>query len=173
MVAVELAMLLGRDLGVGSVGEITERISAATPGFDVLAVGVAVRRDGAVVSTPATMPATPEVPVVPERNSYDFRLVLTRELYDGATGTANSPSLAALRRGPVVRLHPLDLDRVGVADGTMVKISNSQGSFVVRASADEYVLRGTARMAHNQGGVDPRDLVSAASVVSDIRVESL
>ena len=58
----------------------------------------------------------------PGRNSYDYRLVVSRKLYDRAVGTQMSRSLVNLAPGSAVHVHPLDLDSLGVSDGDDVKI---------------------------------------------------
>jgi anaerobic selenocysteine-containing dehydrogenase len=112
-------------------------------------------------------------PAEPTPNSYDYRLVVSRKLYDRAVGTANSPSLAALAVGGGAHIHPLDLDRVGVAEGTDVKIVGVRGSIVLPLVADEAVQRGTIWAPFNQDGADITDLVDADASVTDVRIERL
>jgi anaerobic selenocysteine-containing dehydrogenase len=109
----------------------------------------------------------------PPPNSYDYRVVVSRKLYDRAVGTTNSPSLAPLAAGPGAHIHPLDLDRVGVAEGTDVKLVGVRGSIVLPLVADEKVQRGTVWAAFNQEGADITDLVDAAATVTDVRIERL
>ncbi|NBR68357.1 MAG: hypothetical protein EBT79_13995, partial [Actinobacteria bacterium] len=58
-----------------------------------------------------TQPITSSSVTVPERNSYDFRAVVYRKLYDNAISTAKSPSLATLAPGATITIHPLDRAR--------------------------------------------------------------
>ena len=110
---------------------------------------------------------------VRERNAYDFRLVVSRTLYDQATGTANSPSLAALPRGSAVHLHPLDLERVGTTAGTDVKVIGPRSTVVFTAVADETVLRGTAFVPFNNPGPNVGELIDCFAAVNDVRIENL
>ena len=75
------------------------------------------------------------------------------------------------RSAPRAHVHPLDLDRVGVADGTEVKIIGARGSVVLPLVADETVQRGTLWAPFNQDGPDITDLVDAEASVTDVRIE--
>ncbi|MBK5333660.1 MAG: NADH-quinone oxidoreductase subunit NuoG, partial [Ilumatobacteraceae bacterium] len=152
MIAVELADLLGGDLAVSSVDDLTEAIAANVAGFSAATVA-ALRsaRDGIVCkgSLPA---ATARVSTIEERNSYDYRLVVSRKLYDNAVGTAKSPSLAHLAPGSQLHLHPLDVERVGSSDGADVKVTSKRASMVFTVVADDSVVRGSAWVPFNQPG---------------------
>jgi anaerobic selenocysteine-containing dehydrogenase len=111
--------------------------------------------------------------VVRERNAYDFRLVVSRTMYDEATGTANSPSLAHLPRGSAVHLHPLDLERVGTTDGTDVKVIGPRATVIFAAVADDTVLRGTAWVPFNNPGPNVGELIDCFASVNDVRIENL
>jgi predicted molibdopterin-dependent oxidoreductase YjgC len=172
MVAVELAELLGGDLGVSSVDELTDAIAANVEGFGAATVA-ALRgaRDGIVCkgSLPA---ATARVEAIEERNSYDYRLVVSRKLYDNAVGTAKSPSLVHLAGRSELHLHPLDVERVGSADGADVKVTSKRASMVFKVVADETVVRGSVLVPFNQPGPSIGELIDSSEVVTDVRVES-
>jgi NADH-quinone oxidoreductase subunit G len=153
MLAAELALMFGRDIGFDSIASATESVA-----------GTERRQFGALPDG-----AAPE----PPPNSYDYRVVVTRKLYDRAVGTANSPSLATLAIGTGAHLHPLDLDRVGVAEGTDVKLVGVRGSVVLPLVVDEAVQRGTIWAPFNQEGADITDLVDADASVTDVRIERL
>ncbi len=172
MIAVELAELLGGDLGVSSVEELTEAIAAHVAGFagaTVAALGSA--RDGIICT--GSLPAATATPVtIDERNSYDYRLVVSRKLYDNATGTAKSPSLAHLSMASELHLHPLDIERVGSSDGADVKVTSKRASMVFKVVADESVVRGSAWVPFNQPGPNIGELIDSSDPVTDVRVES-
>ncbi len=151
MIAAELGLMFGRDLGFDSIESARAAVAGATPA------------SFAPIASPA--------PAEPPPNSYDYRLVVSRKLYDRAVGTAMSPSLAPLAVGAAAHVHPLDLDRVGVADGTEVKIIGARGSVVLPLVADETVQRGTLWAPFNQDGPDITDLVDAGASVTDVRIE--
>jgi NADH-quinone oxidoreductase subunit G len=172
MIAVELADLLGGDLGVSSVDDLTDAIAANVAGFGEATVA-ALRgaRDGIVCK--GSLPrAMARVVKIDERNSYDYRLVVSRKLYDNAVGTAKSPSLAHLPTGSLLHLHPLDIERVGSNDGADVKVTSKRASMVFKVVADDTVVRGSAWVPFNQPGPSIGELIDSAAVVTDVRVES-
>jgi anaerobic selenocysteine-containing dehydrogenase len=105
--------------------------------------------------------------------SYDFRLVVDRDLYDAATFTAQSPSLAPLARGAVVAINPWDADRHGVTAGMQVRVLTPRTSIVLGASPDERVPRGVARVAFNQPGTAIGELLDASGLITDGRLEQV
>jgi NADH-quinone oxidoreductase subunit G len=172
MIAVELAELLGSDLGVSSVDDLTEAIAANVAGFGAATVAaLATARDG-IVCRGTLAPATARPSTIDERNSYDYRLVVSRKLYDNATGTAKSPSLAHLPMGSQLHLHPLDIERVGSSDGADVKVTSKRASMVFTVVADPSVVRGSAWVPFNQPGPNVGELIDVADSVTDLRIES-
>ncbi|MFZ4812578.1 MAG: molybdopterin dinucleotide binding domain-containing protein, partial [Ilumatobacteraceae bacterium] len=131
-------------------------------------------RDGLVAATPVSFgplpTATPEVGV---RNAYDFRLVVSRKLYDDAVSTRSTPALAHLAPGAVAHLHPLDLERAGVVAGADVKVSSAKASVVLRVEPDTSVLRGTVWVAFNQPGGVVGELIDIDATITDVRIENL
>ena len=173
MIAAELAMALGADLLFGTEQDLTAMIADNVPGYGEVSAESAAG-DG-VLTEPATDLGTLDIPLpaVAERNAYDFRLVVSRVLYDQATGTANSPSLAHLARTAAVHLHPLDLERVGTTDGHQVKVSSTRTSVRFTAIADASVRRGTAWVPFNQQGPDVAELIDCFAAVNDVRIETI
>ncbi len=173
MIAAELAFELGGDLGYETVDEITADIAAKVAGYDGVTAD-AVAGDGVLTSVPTQLDPMNHVDtVVADRNAYEFRLVVSRVLYDNAVGTANSPSLAQLARGSAVHLHPLDIERVGTTDGTDVKLIGARTSMIFRAVADDSVLRGTAWVPFNQPGPNVGELIDCFAAVNDVRIETI
>ena len=127
MIAAELAERLGHDdvaTMLGSVEAVTDAIAASVPAY-AAATRRALRtsRDGVLAVPTPDAAAFPEpTAAVPDRISYDYRLVLTRKLYDRAVGTAKSPSLAPLAPTSAAHVNPLDLDRLGIAAGSEIRI---------------------------------------------------
>lgn len=172
MIAAEIALELGTDLGYGSVDDITADIAAKVPGHEALAE--AIPADGVLTGLNPDMTALPTpTPTVAERNAYEFRLVVSRTLYDLAAGTQHSPSLAGLAQPGGVRVHPLDLERVGAAAGSSVRVSNGRGSVVLKVDTDPHVLRGTAWVPFNHSGSGIGDLIDCFADVNDVRIENL
>ncbi|MEI8241084.1 MAG: molybdopterin-dependent oxidoreductase, partial [Actinomycetota bacterium] len=171
MIAAELALELGSDLGYSTSADITADIAEHVSGYAGIASAAG---DGVLTGVNPDLPALdrPEV-LVPERNAYDFRLVVSRVLYDKAVGTQQSPSLAHLARGAAVHVHPLDLERVGTTDGRDVRVVSTRTSIVLRAVADATVIRGTAWVPFNQPGPNVGELIDCFASVNDVRIETL
>lgn len=173
MIAAALAVELGSDLGYGSVEEITSDISEKVDGFAEVTTA-AVVGDGVLAGVPAAIDPINQVEVnVGERNAYDFRLVVSRTMYDQAVGTAQSPSLAHLPRGSSVHVHPLDLERVGTTDGSEVKVIGPRATVIFTAIADTSVLRGTAFVPFNNPGPNVGELIDCFAAVNDVRIETI
>ncbi|MCU1359207.1 MAG: nuoG [Ilumatobacteraceae bacterium] len=176
MIAGELARLMGTDFGYTSVDDVTASIAAMVPAYaNVTPQALASSRDGVLAGLPSSFGPldTPPATSLTERNSYDFRLVVSRKLYDQAIGTANSPSLAHLAPGFTAHLHPLDIERASVIAGAEVKLSSSRSSIVVTVEADPTVLRGTVWLPFNQPGGTVGELIDCTAAITDVRIENL
>jgi predicted molibdopterin-dependent oxidoreductase YjgC len=99
--------------------------------------------------------------------------VVSRKLYDQATGTANSPSLAPLTIGFAAHVHPLDIERASVLAGAEVKLSSARASIVVEVHPDATVRRGTVWVPFNQPGGTVGELIDCGAPVTDVRIENL
>lgn len=173
MTAAELGLLLGHDMGVTTLADVQKKMSQTVAGFGATTTSVAVKRDGVVVQRTTASVESGPAPVVPPRNSYDFRINVSRKLYDKAVGTVTSPSMSELAPGAGVWIHSLDLDRVGVAEGASVKVSNSHSSIVLPVHVSDHIPRGTAFVPFNQPGADIRELIRRIDDVVDVRIESM
>ncbi|MFZ9630347.1 MAG: molybdopterin oxidoreductase family protein, partial [Ilumatobacteraceae bacterium] len=175
MIAAELAFQLGVDLGYADVHDITDDIAARVDGFAAAtAAAVAASPDGVLTAVPTTMqPLAPQAADVADRLTYDFRLVVSRTLYDRAVGTALSPSLAGLSTPAAIHVHPLDLDRIGVAPGGSVRVTNGRGSVTMTVQATDSVQRGAAWVPFNHEGGPIAELLDCTAPVNDVRIETL
>ena len=175
MIAADLALELGHDLGCSSVEDITDAIAGRIEGFSAItAAAVADTRDGLLIGAPAkaaAVAALPVAPAVPARNSYDFRLVVSRKLYDAAVQTAASPSLAPLAPGPCIAVNPADLDRIGVTEGAEAKVIGPRGAVMLAVRTDPGVPRGIAWSPFNQPGVSINEIIDHTASVTDVRIE--
>ncbi len=178
MIAAELAERLDLDELAGtlaSVDAITDAIAATVPAY-AGATRQALRDapDG-VLAVPAADAASFPAPSAraPDRISYDYRLVVTRRLYDRAVGTAHSPSLAPLAAAAAAHIHPLDLERVGVGAGTEVRLVAPKGSVVLPLVPDTGVSRGSIEVPFNVDGSTIGEIIDATSPAVDVRLERL
>ena len=108
-----------------------------------------------------------------DRVRYDYRLVLSRKLYDRAVTTVQSPSLAPLAQPGAAHVHPLDLDGIGVSDGTEVRIVASKGTVVLPIEGDVTVPRGSLLVPFNTEGASIGDILDVTAAAIDVRVERL
>lgn len=173
MIAVELALMLGHDLGFSSIDEATAAIAANVSAYaDATAAAVDADPEG-VLAIGAFGPMAANTGTDQKTSGYDYRLVVSRKLYDSAVSTAMSPSLAKLAIGAGAHIHPLDLDTVGEPEGAEVKIVGAKGSVVLPLVADPTVQRGTIWAPFNQHGADITDIVDATAAVTDVRIERI
>ena len=181
MIAVELGLMIGdRSFGadhalrgVSTVGDVTALIAADVASFaDVSPQALAGTPDG-VLTRPVETSLDPVVFSAPGRNRYDYRLVVSRKLYDRAVGTQMSRSLVNLAPGSAVHVHPLDLDAIGVADGSDVKIISAKAGTVLPICSNARVPRGVVWSPFNQGAGTIEDIVDATTAITDVRIERI
>jgi NADH-quinone oxidoreductase subunit G len=175
MIAAHLAERLGHDdvaAELASLDTITDSIAAS-----VLAYAGATRRavhvslDGVLAVPEPSGVAWPEATPALDRNTYDYRLVVSRKMYDRAVGTAMSPSLAALATTSAAEVNPVDLARLGVPEGTDVQVIGARGAVVLPLAADAAVPRGSLRVTFNVPGASITDVIDSRAPATDVRVE--
>ena len=173
MIAAELALALGHDLGFASAEAVTAAIAAGVPAFAGVTGTALDEHPAGVFTAPsaAALPAGHSAETPP--SSYDYRLVVSRKLYDRAVRTAHSPSLAPLAPGAAAYLHPHDFAKVGVPAGTEVSLIGTKGAVVLPLHPDDSVAKGTVWSPFNQPGARVSDLIDAAAGATDVRIERL
>ncbi|HEV3365378.1 MAG TPA: molybdopterin dinucleotide binding domain-containing protein, partial [Acidimicrobiia bacterium] len=87
-----------------------------------------------------------------------LRLWASRKLYSPGVAVTHSEAVASLAVSDVVRLHPDELDRLGMGSGAPLRVTSPRGAVTLPASADEGIPPGVAWMS---AGV-AADLVDAA-----------
>jgi NADH-quinone oxidoreductase subunit G len=176
MVAAELADLLGfDDLATALLGadSITDSIAATVPAYGAATRSALVgSREGvlAVGDPRAAGSAALGGVAAGERNSYDYRLVLARRLYDRAIGTAMSPSLAGLAGDGDAHVNPADADRIGAPEDGMVSLTGAKGTVRLPLHPDASVPRGTVFVPFNRGS-DINSIVDVNAGATDVRIE--
>jgi NADH-quinone oxidoreductase subunit G len=180
IVAADLAAALGTDLGLGSVAAIREEMARLAPAY----LGIDAALEGPDASDGVVVPIAPtaaplvafEAPAaaaeLPALDRYSLRLVADRKLYDLGVLTRQSPSLAHLAPGTVLRVNPYDFDRLGVAEGAEVRLHSSRADLRVAITVDPGVPRGSAAVHFNQPGLDAASLIDAGERVTTVRVET-
>ena len=171
MIAAELAVLCGGDLGFESTEDVTAEI-AALCATHAGATGAELEADGVVASGAAFEPEFPAEHVAPPRDAYGLRLVCGRKLYDGGVAVNQTPALASLQAETVLRVHPADLERVGVDSGTEVEVHSERGALRLPIVADSGVARGNVVLLFPSSDIDVGALIDATAPVTDVRVET-
>ncbi len=241
MIASELAVHMGGDLGLDSVGDVWDEVEqlapayrgitravldapgagdgivaplrasavalsrrAATAPLDPIAVpGVeSVERQGAppragLAESPTAglgsdaadgagegdLPVRPEplvgpvdlaVPPVASSDSHSLRLVASRTLYDLGAAVSATPALAALVAPSPLRVHPADLDALGVPAGGSVRVRTSTTSTVIAAVPDPSLPRKVVAVDFNLPLDDGTvaDLIDTGAPVVELRLET-
>ncbi len=85
--------------------------------------------------------------------TYPFSLTTSRlrDQWHGMSRSGTVASLFAHEEGPVLRLHPHDLPRRGLAPGDLVSVRSRRGEVVLPVKADDRVAGGQADMAMHWG----------------------
>jgi predicted molibdopterin-dependent oxidoreductase YjgC len=174
MIATELASRLGKDLGFTSVESVTEAIAANVPAYaGITPAALKDARDGLLAVPTASSALQESGQQAPTASGYDYRLLVTRELYDLGINNQMSPSLAGLARGMRVHMNPADLERMGITDGSTVRVTTERGSKDLTVHSDAGLARWTVWMPFNQPGGSANDLISASGLVADARIETV
>jgi NADH-quinone oxidoreductase subunit G len=176
MVAAELADLLGfHELATTllSATSITDAIAEMVPDYRAATRRALHGQREGVLAVSATSPAGSAAldgAAPSERNSYDYRLVVARRLYDEATMTAHSPSLAPLAGDGDAHVNPADADKIGApVDGTVLLVG-ARGSVQMTLRSDASVPRGTVLVPFNRGSAI-NSIVDSAAGATDVRIE--
>ena len=173
MIAVELGTATSHDLGFASYSEVHAAMISGVNEFAPAADTHAVEHDGVIIAHPTPITLTRVDGASNERNSYDYRAVVSRKLYDNAIGTANSPSLVNLAPSAAVIVNPLDVPRIGAQVGESVRVTSQRATLVLPLQESVDVLRGTAWLPINLSGSDARELLDVTKDVIDLKIEKL
>jgi anaerobic selenocysteine-containing dehydrogenase len=88
-----------------------------------------------------------------------LRLWVGRKLYSPGVTVTHSGAVAELAAPAVVRLHPDELERVGLAAGADVRVTSSRGAVTLPVAADKGIPVGTVWMPADAAGA----LIDAAT----------
>ena len=173
MIATELSIALGVDIGVSSLEDLNQKLVSSVSAFAPSADAKSTHGDGVLMTreTPVTISGSQTKAV--DRNAYNYRLIVSRTMYDTAQSTVASPSLVGIINDSAIYVHPLDLARIGVVEGTNVRVGAEGTNVVIAIRAHNGVHRGTAWLPFNHTGVDVRPLLNIAGDVVDVRIEPI
>jgi NADH-quinone oxidoreductase subunit G len=167
------------EASVSASASESAEVDASAPAAASAGDGVVAKKSTTVtVPKPIAYRALITEAPVPTPDSYSLRLHSGRVLYDAATLTQASASLAPLAQKPSVHLHPGEIERHGLRAGEMVRVVSQSGDITVAMIADDRVPRGVAVVTFNLGsaGVGAADLIDVVTMraegVTKVRLES-
>jgi len=181
MIAAELAWRLDGDLGFDSPAAIWAEVCAIAPSHlrcSVAEIESDAAREGVLIAPDDdAMPANvvweaPELSDPPAVDSYALRLVARRALYDLATATTQSPSIAHLADDAAIVIHPSVLDRLGLDVGGRVNVTSSRTTVVMTVDVDAAIARDVAVVGFNQPGCNSSELIDLTAAVTEIQLET-
>ena len=173
MIATELSIALGADIGVSSLEDLNEKLVNTVAAFTPSRDAKSTHGDGVLMARETPVTISGVASRVTDRNAYNYRLVVSRTMYDSAQSTISSPSLAGIITEAAIFVNPLDLARIGVTEGASVRVGVDGTNIVIAVKAHNGVNRGTAWLPFNHTGVDIRPLLNIASDVTDVRIEPI
>ncbi|MEX2268116.1 MAG: molybdopterin-dependent oxidoreductase [Acidimicrobiia bacterium] len=107
-------------------------------------------------------------------DAYALRLVAARTLYGNDRVTSASPSLAPLAEARArLLVSRRDQERIGVEDGTTVRVISPRASLDLPVHTDPSTPEGVAFLAVNRDGPGAPELIDLTAPVTDVRVETL
>ncbi len=98
-----------------------------------------------------------------------LRLWASRKLYSPSVAVTHSAAVGALASPAVVRLHPDELSRMGMASGAPVQVTSPRGAVTLPADADKGIPPGVVWMAA-AAAADLIDVASATFVSVEVGV---
>ena len=173
MIATELSISLGADIGVSSLEDLSNKLVGAVAAFAPSIDAKSTHGDGVLMARETPVTISGNLSKAIDRNAYNLRLVVSRTMYDSAGSTVSSPSLAGIVTDAAIFVNPLDLARIGVADGANVRVGAEGTNIVIVIKSHNGVHRGTAWLPFNHTGVDIRPLLNISSDVVDVRIEPI
>ena len=174
MIAAEVSLAVGPDLGFGSLDELRSEMSATIANLaDLSWPALKTADDGPIppqhrnwdldFGDPAALP-----PV----SSYGFRLVVDRKLWDTGVMVQHSPSLAGLASPAILRLNPADVHLMDLGDSDYIRVDQGDIEFDVHFMADDAVSPRTAWLPVGLPGFDVRQLLAAGRSITNVRLQS-
>ncbi len=172
MIAAELSLAVGPDLGFASLDELRAEMSQVIGSLEDLDWdALASADDGPIIvprrnwdlefGDPAALPAV---------SSYGFRLVVDRKLWDEGTMIQESASLAKLAPRAELRLSPADVQLMELSNQTHVTVDQGEVSFDLPFVADPAVAPRTAWLPARLPGFDVRRLLAAGRSITNVRL---
>ena len=176
MIASEIAIRMGSDLGFDSVAAIRAELTTVSELHAPLTEEVLGNSqvDGVLLNGNGDIePPDPAEATSPVNDRYSLRLLTTRRMYDDGTALRHSPASSGHASPLELRLNPVDFDKIGVQEGTVVRVESAKDHLDMPVRVDPGVPVGSAAVPWRTLGADCRPLIDASAVVTDVRVERL
>ncbi|MDH3679789.1 MAG: NADH-quinone oxidoreductase subunit NuoG [Acidimicrobiia bacterium] len=171
MIAAEVAIALGIDLGFVTIEELRAELSKTASLADIDWSMVDSATDGPVIDLKRQWVLEfGDAAVPPALGSYGLRLVVDRKLWDLGTMVQESPALAGLPEVAVLHLAPADVQELGLTAGEPVVVDRDGETFELPFVADPSVVPRTAWLPVRLPGFDVRELMSAGRSVTTIMI---
>ena len=107
-------------------------------------------------------------------DAYALRLVVARTLYGNDRMVTASPSLAKFAGGDArLLVNRRDRERIGVEDGTRVRVISPKASLDLPVHTDPSTPEGVGFLAINRAGPGASELIDVSATVTDVRVETI
>ena len=103
----------------------------------------------------------------------NFALIATRTMYDDGTMLRHCPSSRGLAPAATARINPSELPRIGLADGTAVRVSSDCGHIEAVLTAAAAVPEGSLAVNWISPCAPANTLIAAGEPVTFVRVETL
>ncbi|MDD4051740.1 MAG: molybdopterin-dependent oxidoreductase, partial [candidate division Zixibacteria bacterium] len=100
----------------------------------------------------------PALPV--EHDGYPYRLLVGNDLHHSSYLTEHCPSLLRFTGEPYVEMSPQLAARLGVAEGTLVRVESSTGRLVLKVRISEYFEGDVVFVPNNFSAIEANTLVS-------------
>ncbi len=172
MIASELAIRLGADLGFGSPAEIRAELARVSKLHRPLTeAALASAPVEGVVLTGTEIPV-PAVRVSALPRGRDLRLVATRTMYDDGVMLRHCRSSRGLARGPEARVHPTALYRIAAEPASSVRVASKRGHIDATLIVDDGVPAGVVAVGWLAPGAPANALIEAGSSVTEVTVQA-
>jgi NADH-quinone oxidoreductase subunit G len=161
-----LSAIAGKDMGFHSLDELHEEMAA------LLSQGV-VHESAEPAGTPREAPDAPSGRASAEGQPPSLRLFTYPLLVDEGQLLRGAMKLKeALEQPAFAELHAIDADRLGIADGTTVRLRTAAGEAEVPVRVTDHVAPGSLFVPWNQPGLAANTLLSG-SFITEVSVDAV
>jgi formate dehydrogenase alpha subunit len=145
-----LSVLMGAPLEYGDAKEITNEIRSLLPGYGLLGAGPKPPKpDDAVVTTYVTEGFRSDLAAryalaKTDRPAGQLTLVLQQSLFHSGKFSTRAKGLLQIQSTGSLAVSPADANRLGLTDGSRVRLSNQQGEMTTTVKLQDRIPEGLA-----------------------------